>query len=280
MSNLVKEIAKKLLIKAIDSSSKESGRFELMKQLEDIVPDVSDQYTTFDVDDIFLEKMVRGLHAFQMSLVQNACELIDNKDVNIVDIGDSSGTHQRFLRSKNIINNGKEVNALSVNLDPVAVNKIKKKGLNAIECRAENLTEHPEFSGDSVDLFLSFETLEHLFDPISFLRSISLSKGDPYFVITVPYLKKSRVGLHQIRRKEVKDIYAENTHIFELCPEDWKLLFQLSGWEVVHEEVYRMFPRYNPLVLTSFVWKKLAFDGFFGCVLRKSEKYSSTYRSW
>ena len=280
MGNLLKEIAKKYLIQAIDSSSKESGRFDLMKNLEEIVPDVSDQYTTFEVDNAFVEKMVRGLHAFQMSLVQNSCNMIEKQNINIVDIGDSSGTHQRYLGSKKIINNGKNVNALSVNLDPVAVSKMKIKGLNAIECRAENLTEHPEFNGDSVDLFLAFETLEHIFDPISFLRSISLSKGNPYFVITVPYLKKSRVGLHQIRRNEVKDIYAENTHIFELCPEDWKLLFQLAGWEVVHEEVYRMFPKRNPLVLTSFVWKKLAFDGFFGCILRKSEKFSSTYRSW
>ena len=280
MSNLLKEIAKKLLIRAIDSSCKESGRFELMKSLESVVPDVSDQYTTFEVDSAFLEKMVRGLHAFQMSLVQKACDMIEHKNLNIVDIGDSSGTHQRYVGSEKIIKNNKEINALSVNLDPVAVEKMKSKGLNAIECRAENLTEHSEFNGESVDLFMSFETLEHLFDPISFLRSISSSEGNPYFVITVPYLKNSRVGLHQIRRNEVEDIYAENTHIFELCPNDWKLLFQLAGWEVVYEEVYRMFPRKNPLILSSFVWKKLAFDGFFGCVLRKNEKYSSTYRSW
>lgn len=279
MIKLVKDIGKKILEQSIYSSCRESGREQLLEELKGIVPDVSEQYTTFSVDNSFLEAMVRGLHAFQMSLVQKTCKSIDKDKMSIVDIGDSSGTHLRYLESRTICGS-KTISALSVNLDPVAVAKIRDKGLDAIECRAENLTEHPEFAGEFVDLFLSFETLEHLFDPISFMRSIAQSKGDPYFVVTVPYLKKSRVALHQIRRKEEKEMYAENTHIFELCPEDWKLLFNLSGWEVVEDDIYRMFPRKNPLVASSFIWKKLAFDGYYGCVLKKNDLYSSQYKSW
>lgn len=56
-----------------------------------------------------------------------------------------------------------------MNLDETAVEKIKAKGLKAICSRAEDLSK----SNMEVDLFLSFEMLEYLHDPVNLLRSIS-----------------------------------------------------------------------------------------------------------
>ena len=77
-------------------------------------------------------------------------------------------------------------------MDPIAVQKIKDKGLRAINTRAEDLLDHPEFDQLSIEVFLLFETMEHLLDPIGFLRSIR-EPDSKYFVLTVPYVKKSRV---------------------------------------------------------------------------------------
>ena len=279
MIAFLKSIASKVLEKAIYSANKEYGRQDLLNTLKAIVPDLSKQYTTFEVNTPLLTAMVRCLHAFQISLVQRVLNYASDDEVSVVDIGDSSGVHLMYLQSKDICVD-RNITALSVNLDSVAVSKIKSKGLKAIECRAEELVGHHEYEQQNVDVFLSFETLEHLFDPISFMKSISDSVDDTFFVITVPYVKKSKVAIHQIRQGIEEDMYAENTHIFELCPNDWRLIFQLSGWEVVYDEVYRMYPKKNLLYFASIIWKKFAFDGHYGCVLKKNDKYKTRYKSW
>ena len=50
---------------------------------------------------------------------------------------------------------------------------------------------------DDIDVLTSFEMLEHLQDPIGFLKSMSSVDCDK-FVITVPYVSKSRVNLWKI----------------------------------------------------------------------------------
>jgi 2-polyprenyl-3-methyl-5-hydroxy-6-metoxy-1,4-benzoquinol methylase len=164
---------------------------------------------------------------------------------------------------------------LSVNLDPEAVKKIQGNGLDAVLCRAEELEAN---SGIKSDIFLSFEMLEHLFDPISFLREMSKVNGNPIFAITVPYMKKSRVGLHYIRKNLPGTWNPENTHIFELCPYDWELLFNFAGWEVIYDESYLQFPMLpNPFFFTKPVWTRMDFEGFQGFILRKNSKYKESY---
>ncbi len=277
----VKNQAKKMFSRAIYASAGQNGFLELVNRLKKVVPDVSEQYTTFEVNDVFLETMVRCLHGFQMSLVERAVNLIDKEELTVVDIGDSSGAHLRYLQSGEVGGNQK-IDAMSVNLDPIAVEKIRQKGLPAIECRAENVHRHPDFKGREVDLFLSFETLEHLLDPISFLHALADSdySNDPVFVITVPYLARSRVALHQLRRGEKGEMFAENTHIFELCPDDWRHIFRFAGWEVIEDRVYRMYPRWSPYYLFKFLWKRFSFDGYYGCILRRNTSISERYKSW
>ena len=49
------------------------------------------------------------------------------------------------------------------------------------------------------DLFLSFQMLEHLFDPVSCLHELASKTSTDYFVVTVPYVARSRVGLKYLR---------------------------------------------------------------------------------
>ena len=277
MKILFKKWIYALLELSLNMAVKSQGLHKLAHRIKKIVPDISNQYTTFKIEGSYLETKVRAQHAFQLSLAQRAIELAGKKsrETTIVDIGDSSGTHLTYL-------NGLygEINALSVNLDPVAVQKIKDKGLRAIESRAELLHNHPDFSGD-VDIFLSYEMLEHLLNPIEFLHQMSLQTQCQYFVITVPYLTKSRVGLHQIRNvKNTSDFNAERTHIFELSPSDWDLIFRFSGWKIVYSQQYTQYPKKLPGNLLKYLWRNMDFDGFYGVILQRDDSISSKYKDW
>lgn len=276
---VIKNLIKRLFAFTIYRASYEEGYREILCKLKSIVPDITKQYSNFDILDVFQEAMVRTLHAFQVSLIQTTLKLKNQDRLTIVDIGDSSGTHLIYLQDEKI-SLGKKLNTLSVNIDPIAVEKILSKGLKAIECRAEELTKHQEFRDKNVDVFLLFETLEHLLDPINFLHNLSESCDTSILIITVPYLRRSKVALHQLRGNIDKKMTAEETHIFELNPDDWRLLFRFSGWEIVEDRIFKMYPTYNPLVFMKLLWKKFAFDGYYGCILKKDSTISNRYDSW
>lgn len=284
MRTILKQVIKKILNKAILNSNTNRNENRLANRLMEIVPDISNQYTTTTIDmkDELLVNRVYCQHAFQMSIALKTIELFIAKNtsdiVTVVDIGDSAGTHLIYLQEL-MKDQSLSINALSVNLDKIAVEKIKSKGLNAICCRAEEL-HTVEGGGIKADIFMSFEMLEHLFDPISFLHSMATKAECEYFVITVPYLTKSRVGMHHIRQNLKEDRLAENTHIFELCPEDWDLIFQFSGWEIVYSDRYTQYPKSGILNLTKYIWRKFDFDGFYGVILKRNLEISNRYRDW
>lgn len=271
-----------MLTVSLKLSNHERGEYSLKQKLSKIVPDLTNQYTTFKIDmkNTYLVNKIRCQHSFQMSLALKAIELLkdEKESINLVDIGDSSGTHliylEKLLAEKNIHN----VQALSVNLDPVAVEKIKAKGLNAILSKAEELHLQPD--GIKADIFLSYEMLEHLFNPISFMHNMAEKSECEYFIITVPYVQRSRVALQFVKQQYEGEFQAENTHVFELSPLDWDVIFKFSGWEIVYNDKYTQYPKSFPFNLTKYFWQKLDFDGFYGVILKKNNSYSKRYLDW
>lgn len=258
---------------SLKKAVQEQGLKDIYEKLCKIVPDISSQYSTFEINTPYLETKVRSQHAFQISLVSKTLDILDlNKEkLTIVDIGDSSGTHIMYLQGLY-----GEFNSLSVNLDEKAVEKIKSKGLNALCARAEDLESYDI----SADLFLSFEMIEHLFNPIDFLHSMAEKTSCKAFVVTVPYLATSRVGLHHIRQNNKKPVEAENTHIFELSPYDWRLIFKHSGWAIKYDRIYLQYPKRSWLRITKNIWKKNDFEGFYGAILTRDNTWSKLYKSW
>lgn len=256
---------------ALDIAVKQQELYDLATKLSNIVKDVSQQYTRVVLTQNLLQKSVRYLHAFQISLASEVIERFEN--LVIVDIGDSSGAHIRYIKE---IYRDKQIKALSVNLDNTAVEKIRNVGLEAICCRAEDLTQ----VGIYADIFFCFETLEHLTDPIRFLYSISKNRYAKYLVITVPYVRKSRIGLCHIRKKIKKQTSAEDTHIFELCPDDWNLVAAHSGWNLIRKKIFLNYPKWHPLWITKILWRRFDFEGFYGMVLTPNSTWSSLYRDW
>lgn len=259
---------------SIKAAVREQRLSPLYNQLAAIVPDITHQYSSFEVNTEHLIINVRALHSFQVALINKALGYMENKDVTVVDIGDSSGTHLQYL---NELNKDRSFRCLSVNTDEEAVKRIQQKGMEAICTRAEDLAS---YSIDA-DIFLSFEMLEHLMNPSVFLRSLSVKTNCKAFVITVPYLSHSRVGLHHIRHGQRRNVSAENTHIFELSPKDWELVFKHSGWAVVSNRIYYQYPRMSPFgfILKKF-WKWSDFEGFYGAILKPDQSWSDLYSGW
>lgn len=261
-----------LLKKSLERAAREQRLCELRKKLKEIVPEITNQYSSFKIDNPYLEINVRNLHAFQISLVNTIIGEFE-KPV-IVDIGDSAGTHLQYIIGLNSEN--KSINCLSVNMDQKAVDRITNKGLNAVCARAEALQKY----NVNADMLLCFEMLEHLMNPCYFLHELSSKTNAKYLIITVPYLKKSRIGLHHIRNSGESKVFAENTHIFELNPEDWKLLIKHSGWKVVQEKFYLQYPKRGFLYFTKPLWKRFDFEGFYGLIVKKDDAWSAKYSDW
>ena len=261
----------KLLTRSLKAAAAEQGLLELAGRLRDLAgKDLADQYSTMDIDSEYLLTKVCCQQAFQIKL---ASTVLPDGPGTVVDIGDSSGAHTRYLQA---LNANCKADFLSVNLDPRAVEKIRAKGLKALQARAEELCAH----GVDADVFLLFETLEHLPDPFGFLHNLSSKTRCHRLVLTVPYVRRSRLGLHHIREGLKERRTAERVHLLELCPEDLRLLFAHTGWKVEKEDVYLQYPLRSPLRATRALWTRWDFEGFYGAVLSRDDTWSSLYGSW
>ncbi len=223
----------------MQSQSLKSVGFDT-KRLINIAPDISEHYS-FTFTDKFTNLKVRNMHAFQVSLIDEVMENFNarsySRHPSVIDIGAASGVHLEYIRFLY-----PEAGCVGIDIDAGAVEKIKARGFDAFQIRAEDLRLE-------ADIFLCFEVLEHLTDPYGFLCSLPESK---YLIVTVPYLKNSRIG--------------QGEHVFELSPKDWKSLFNRAGWIVINENLYRQSGR-----LMRYIWRKLDFEGFYGFILRRED---------
>lgn len=287
MLQIIKKIVKGILTYSLKAVRKENINF--INKLEQILPSLKDQVNFMNdntkEDSVYLQHKRRNLHAFQLQFTLDKIEKlkieININKISLIDIGDSSGNHLIQLQTLD-----KDIESIaSVNLDIKAVEKIRKKGIDAYHCRAEELLEKHDLRPN---FFISYQMVEHLTDPVRFLHSISESskKGGgnscDRFIISVPYQKQSRVGFWHMRgKKDSKTLRnAEDVHIFELSPEDWKLLAEFSGWEVISEKIYYQYPKWHWLYFTKYLWKKFDFEGFYIMELKINNRWSKLYESW
>lgn len=195
-----------------------------MEELRRIVPDLSDQYfMPFDDYNGYTELKIRALHAFQCELMLRAIEIGFEQYrgfiMAVVDIGDSAGTHMHYLEELACKKYELDIDALSVNLDDRAVEKIKNKGRKAILCRAEELELN-----EPIALYATFEMVEHLPNPSIFFYRLAKYGTGSRMVVTVSFIRRSRVGMYFLRNQNQRCHFTKEEHVFELNPEDWSLL--------------------------------------------------------
>lgn len=237
-----------------------------------------------DYTKYYLLKLI-NTHAFQAKFTKSAlCDLVANGYINpdstlvMVDIGDSAGTHLKYQR-KMLQGMFEDIRTVSVNLDPVAVEKIRAGGGGeAVLCRAEDY--RPD--GLSIDVYLSYEMVEHLHNPALFFYRLAKSNNGKYMVVTVPYRKRSRVAVGlSMNCSNYDKITAEDEHIFELCPNDWQRLLWHAGWKVRKDEIYYQYPRrsiFTPLYRCA--WEQCDFEGFYAMLLERDMTAANLYTDW
>lgn len=265
---------------SLTKAQKQQALSDLVCTLRQIVPDISQQYSRINPEfSAYWELKSRTQQAFQCFLMLKALEELSAEKLIVADIGDSAGTHMLYLRE--LAKDKFDIETVSVNLDPRAVEKIQARGLKAILKRAEDM-EPEDIEGGQIDLFTSFEMVEHLHNPAIFFRRIAKKSPCRKMLITVPYLKNSRVGLYKIRNRSKEIIYAEDEHILELSPEDWTLLLLHSGWKITYSKIYYQYPRRQPIVsnFLRWFWKASDFEGFWGVILERDTVYSDCYQDW
>lgn len=253
----------------------------LYQRCSEVIPNIWDQYSDAVVEShrAHWELKTRAMHAWQTHCMLRALKELsvakgNERPVNVVDIGDSSGNHLMYLKACTEVKLGR---TLSVNLDPTAVAKIKRKGGEAILCRAEEL----DLCADGVDLFMAFEMVEHLTDPTRFLYNLATKGTSDYLLMTIPYRRQSQVGFHEFRDGRIPGrMNAEAVHVFELCPADWLLLARFAGWKPVFIETYLQYPKYSPLRFAAPLWERLDFEGFYGVLLKRDMTIANLYRDW
>jgi 2-polyprenyl-3-methyl-5-hydroxy-6-metoxy-1,4-benzoquinol methylase len=256
---------------------KQQGLLDLVEKLRKIAPDISNQESSEKSSfNDYCEKKRRALQAFQCSMMLKIIGICGKNKVMVVDIGDSAGTHMLYL--KELTKNKYEVDTIGVNLDPRAIEKIKARGMKALLCRAEDL----DLGEKEIDFFTSFQMIEHLHNPSIFFRRLANKSKGNRMLVTLPYLKRSRVGFYKIKNQDGKKYYAEEEHIFELSPEDWRLLMLHSGWRVVYEKVYYQYPKKIPIIswILSRFWRSMDFEGFWAAIIEKDTKLSDLYMDW
>lgn len=266
---VLRRAKEELLLRSLNAAGREQGLDELAARL-DALGGVEDQYTSFTVGGEYLRRKVLLQNAFQIAF---ASEDLPRGDGLVVDIGDSSGRHTLALKA---VNPGTKARFLSANLDATAVAKIRAKGLEAEQGRAEDLTA----KGIDAEVFLLFETLEHLPNPFQFLHDLATKSSCRRLVLTVPLVRRSRLGLHHIRAGLREKVGAERVHLLELCPEDLKLLFSHTGWKVERERTYLQYPLLSPLRAARAAWRRFDFEGFYGVSLSRDDSWSRLYADW
>ena len=225
---------------------------KLINKLREIVPDISRQEPNTVLSDSYWELKRRAQHSFQCHLMLEALKCMHISDkLSVIDAGDSAGTHILYLKGLAKI----EADSLSVNIDPKAVEQIRSRGLKAVCDNIETMVLDKVY-----DLCLCFQTAEHLYNPAVFFRSVR--KHCCTMAISTPYMRNSRVGLYSIRA----GCQTKSDHIFELSPEDWILLLNHCGWEVLYSKTYYQYPK---IPFLAYFWRRTDFEGFWGAVLRK-----------
>ncbi len=265
--------------KSIEAAVRSQGLGVFFDRCREIVPDLSAHYTHgFDEAEYarYWEIKMRGLHAFQVSVALQAMTHLSGDGLVLADIGDSSGNHGTYLKAMAPERVGR---VISVNLDPVAVDKVMAKGGDALLCRAEEL----DLEGVRPDLFMSFETVEHLTDPVRFLHALASKGSAEYLLMTVPYRRDSQFGGWHLRQPldvMPERMTAEDVHVFEFSPDDWQLLARFAGFATVFRRIYFQYPEFGPWRATAPLWRKLDYEGFIAFLFKRDLRVAERYADW
>lgn len=114
---------------------------------------------------------------FERPRIEKLIEMIPTNKI-ILDIGCYDGTISKLIKEKNNV-------AVCLDMSLNALNMAKKKGLECVLTNADNLP----FKGNSFDIVVASEIIEHIFDTGNFLDEINkILKSNGKLILTTPNL--------------------------------------------------------------------------------------------
>lgn len=135
---------------------------------------------------------------------------------------------------------------IGVNVIPVCVENLQRQG---IEGRLSVGPLIPASDGEA-DLLICFQTLEHVTDPIGFLRELArILKADGTLVLSIPFVFRTQIRQRFYGQAADRISQPEGEfHVFEFTPSDFSRILSHTPFTQLHRQIlvnYRLC--YDPL---------------------------------
>ena len=139
---------------------------------------------------------------------------------NLMEVGAGFGTFCEEIKAKAFFDQ-----IIAVEPTPSLAKSCRKKGLNVIEKSISDV----HFDKETIDVIVSFEVIEHLFDPSSFIRTCyDMLSSNGILILTCPNYNGFDF---QILGTLTKSIDLEHLNYFN--PKSLSFLLETNGFEVL-----------------------------------------------
>jgi SAM-dependent methyltransferase len=234
----------------------------LPPELKKLVLDEDERYHYGDseLDEPASQNVVRS---FSVDRIRFIRDCLDTEQITtVLDIGDSNGLFVRSL--------GKD--GISVNISEGTVKHLKTKNLDVIKADIE----HIPFKSGSIDVILSFETLEHVKNPVQALEEIGRVCNHSC-ILSVPFVEKTYIN-------RAGNMFGQRYflhHIFEFNPADFNNIVKLTPFTLACDKRavvldgrislfhYLVFALWNLFIEKDTFCD--CFKGFYLCHLKKKQ---------
>jgi 2-polyprenyl-3-methyl-5-hydroxy-6-metoxy-1,4-benzoquinol methylase len=177
---------------------------------------------------------LRWTHA--VSLVENLIGVISmigtgREKVRWMDIGCGTGRFANAVNPARFTDREWDIIGCDMQAGKIAVAEAQKaRGRRFFVADAFEMLKSYENRGEMLDLVSMFEFLEHLDDPLQFVRRLHLFR--PKFVLAASPLEQKFSSPAEIRPDPV--------HLWSFSRKSWEQLFELAGFEVVYTSEVRI----------------------------------------
>ena len=225
-----------------------------MKQIEEL-PLTGERLLTSVIN----QNTIEHLHRYAL-----AGEFVKNVTVLDIACGEGYGSMLLAKEASNVI--GADISEEAVNH---AKNKYRRDNLNFIQCSADDIS----LESNTVDLVVSFETIEHVSNQIAMLAEIKrVLKDEGVLIISSPdklcntdledYVNPYHI--HELYEKEFKDLLKENFKNVKFLKQRVDLVSIIQDDNIksdlnFYSGDYKIINRNNEL--TPTIWIAIASDG-------------------
>lgn len=152
--------------------------------------------------------------------VKDICDKLSVVPNTMVEVGAGFGTFCEEVRSMGFVEN-----LVAVEPSRSLAQTCRDRGLNVVQRTIENA----EFAPGSVDVVCSFEVIEHLFDPSSFIAQCgAILRSGGLAIFTNP----SGCGFDVVAAPQFSDT-VDVEHLNYFTPDSMRVLFERHGFDVV-----------------------------------------------